>query len=169
MRHIAVAAILSTLVSTSFLSAYGHASSSLDIQRYKHRGCTIHGNEHYPPEHAQVGLKDKYWYSSDSDYIDFEYKNCREVVKTAQDYCNSAVEYVGYLPPQDRQECNAQYRAEVTTCRAHYDRQYQVCESIKSSPNRESKQTKDEEKEALWEELLPDDSPSPGLGGALAG
>lgn len=146
MRHIALAAILSALVSTLFLSAYGHASNSLDIQRYKHRGCTIHGNEHYPPEHAQVGLKDKYWYSGDSEYIDFEYKNCREVVKSAQDYCNSAVEYVGYLPPQDRQECNAQYRAEVPTCRAHYIRQYQVCESIKSSPNRETKQIKDEEK-----------------------
>ena len=162
MRHIALVATLSALVSTAFLSTYAHASSSLDIQRYKHRGCAIHGNEHYPPEYAQVGLRDKYWYSGDSKDIDFEYKNCREVIRQAQDSCGLAVEYVGYLPPQDRQECNVQYRAEVPKCRAHYNRQYQVCETIKSSANREAKQTKDEVKEAVWEELLPDDSLGPG-------
>ena len=162
MRRIALVAILSALVSTAFLSAYAHASSSLDIQRYEHRGCAIHGNEHYPPEYAQVGLRDTYWYSGDPKDVDFEYENCREVVRQVQDSCDFAVEYVGYLPPQDRQECEAQYRAEVPKCRAHYVRQYQVCETIKSSPNKEAKQTKGEEKEALWEELLPDDSPSPG-------
>ena len=162
MRHIALVTILSALVSTALLSTSTHASSSLDIQRYKHRSCTIHGNEHYPPDYAQVGLKEKYWYGGDLKDVSFEYQNCREVVKAAQDSCNLAIGYVGYLPPQERKECNAQYRAEVPKCRAYYDHQYQICEAIKSSPHRTSEQAKDEEKEALWEELLPDDSPSPG-------
>lgn len=162
MRQAVLTAILSMLFLSTYMPTHTNASNSLDIQRYKHRGCVLSAEEHYPPDYAQVGLKDTFWYGGEPEYVDFEYKNCREAVTQAQDSCDLAVEYPGYLPSQEREECHAQYRGEVSTCRAHYDRQFEACESIKSPSEDRTQPAKDSAEEPLWEELLPSDTLPPG-------
>ena len=162
MRRAVLTVIVTTFVLTTYWSTQVFASSSLSIQRYTHQGCVLSANEHYLPDYAQVGIRDTYWYSGDAEYVDFEYNNCRDVVQQAQDSCDLAVEYLGYLPSQERETCEAQYRAEVPKCRAHYNRQFDACETVRSSESTQSKAGAGKEEEPSWEELLPSDTLSPG-------
>lgn len=170
MRRTILVATACLILSSSLSLARAHAaeSESLDIQRYQHRGCVLADNEHYPPDYAHVGINDTYWYGTSSEYRDFEFKNCRGVISQAQDSCDLAVTYPGYLPLAERQTCNAQYQAEVPECRSHYEDLFEACEIIKSSaadrpqPGHDTERRSAATNEPVWEELLPSDALAPG-------
>ncbi len=152
--------------------AYVNAESAykgFNIQTYKHRGCVVPHEVRELPEYAHMGIPIKIWHLNNTSEVKHsneslksEIKNCREIIKDKQDSCDLALSFQGIAPPDydARMKCAAQFDSEITKCRAYYDQKFRECDAIRIIPVKTADKTSKLRKKPLFEELIPDDSPS---------
>ena len=156
---------------------------SIEIEEFKHRGCAVtnHLGSTYSilPMYAHVGRSihsGAFEPSSDLDGWAAVHR-CNSYLIKKQLSCEKAIQFEGHVLPQNRVECRDAFRNEVVQCKAHYKQQKPKCAALRTDKTAKVQKRQEQKKPASvnsssgasrstnqspWEELTPDDSPSPG-------
>ena len=90
------------------------------IQAYIHHTCEIAGGKSFLPAHAQFGEQSIY-------RIPTEVERCEAMIQLGMMSCGWAVRHVSELGDRKYPACIPRFRAQVSKCRQHYDRQKHKC------------------------------------------
>ena len=178
MRAQHFTAMLSTLLLLILLPEYVQADKTLQIRFYNHQGCTpTAGVTKILPLYPHIGDKIgglTFQYSENPDDAWRGVHKCNWEVHQKKKSCELATKPSEHLLLEWRQACADQYRAEIATCRGHYEREKTKCDLLAPKTEREAQDRKkienvaggrpkdDASKHPVWEELVPSDELAPG-------
>ena len=140
------------LVGVPSMSAADGPEGTVEIQMYKHRGCTIpisNGDSfqvlpnlaHRGPGVALGAIDASLWRHSWADSPRFQrptdtytwevFHACHKYVALAVEVCDRAIQpETGVVVPERRPDCVKQLKEEVPHCQAHYRRQESKCDAL---------------------------------------
>ncbi len=164
MKTKSLTAMLSASLLFMLMPEYIHADEKLSIKAYRHRGCILPPtNINRLARNSHIGLEMEFSYPKDpknTKQIDTAILSCMGDVEEKRLSCNDAVELpwsaleeLNSLEPFAGAKCEDQFKSEVRKCLDYYEQKTSKCHALgRGVPLSKGA--------SLWEELIPDDSPS---------